>query len=97
MVKLSEFSKLLPYVIKTISTLDISTPKVEIAKIFNLPSEFIETLSTTLNEYYVPSKMRIPTEPELGTAATLEPPKQLPQEVEQLATWSQIPIRLGAS
>lgn len=95
-VKFSEFSKLLPHVIRTISMLDTSTPKVEVAKIFNLPSEFIETLSTALREYYVPSKMRIPTEPKLETAAT-KLPKQLPQEVGQSADWGKIPMQLGAS
>jgi hypothetical protein len=96
-VRLSEFSKFLPHVIKTVSMLDPNTPKVEIAKIFNLPSEFVETLSTALREYYIPTGRLIPTEPELRTAATLELQKQIPQAVKQSVTWAEVPIRLGAS
>jgi hypothetical protein len=96
-VRLSEFSKYLPHVIRTISMLDPDTPKVEIAKIFSLPLEFVETLSAALREYHIPTKMLIPSEPELRTAATLEAQKQIPQEAEPLVTWGQVPPRLGAS
>jgi hypothetical protein len=96
-VRLSEFTKILPNLMKTISMVSPTTPRIEIARIFNTSSELIETISTALCEYYVSIRNVAPIEPELPTAATVEPQKILPQELEQPIAWIETPIRLGAS
>jgi len=96
-VKLSEFSKLLPYVIKTISMVDLSDPRVEIAKIFNLPSEFIENLSGALREYYIPTRMLTSREREFETAATVGLQRPPSPEVEQQEALMKGHVFLGAS
>jgi hypothetical protein len=94
-VRLSGLSELLPHMIEAVS-LDPATPNVELAKIFNIPLEFVETLSTALSQYYTPTRMLVSTEPELKTAATLVSPGLVPHEAEQQG-WVQVPSRLGAS
>ena len=97
MVRLSDFTKLLPNLMKTISIASPTAPRIEIAKIFNISSEFVETISTALCEYYVSIRRAVPVEPEPPTAATVETQKILPQELEQPMAWTETPIRLGAS
>lgn len=95
-VKLPEFARLLSHVIKTISMLDQSTPRVEIAKIFNLPSDFVEKLSEALRQYYVPTRLLIPTEREFETAATVELQNPSLPEIRQEEAWIKGSV-LGAS
>jgi hypothetical protein len=95
-VRLSGLSELLPHIIRAVA-LDPNSPRVELAKIFNLPLGFVETLSTALSQYYTPAKMLVFTEPELATAATLGSQGIVPQQVEQQTVWAQVPAQLGAS
>jgi hypothetical protein len=83
MVKLSEFSTLVPYLFKTLSMVEPGVSRVEVAKTFNLPIEFIENLSKALYEYYVPTRLLTPIE-KLETAATIGLQTQAFREVEQL-------------
>jgi len=78
-LKLSEFTKLLPSLINTISSVYPYVPDSEIAKIFNLPRDFVHTLCTTLHENYIaigspPASVNItpsPYERNYSTAGTI--------------------------
>jgi hypothetical protein len=61
MVKLTEFSLLIPNLIKTISVVSPYTPDNEIAKVFNIPKEFIDTFSEALRDNYI--AIRVPVQP----------------------------------
>lgn len=97
-VKLSEFSKLLlPSLIKTISMLSPYTPESEIASIFNMPHEFIQTLSAALREHYIPIRISAPMKPDFTTAATLRLQEPLAQRVKRKDPWVKTRIGLGSS
>ena len=89
-VRFSGLSELLPHMIRAVS-LDPNTSRVELAKIFNLPLDFVDALSTALSQYYAPAKMVVLTEPELATAATLGSQGLVPQQAEQQTVWVQVP------
>jgi hypothetical protein len=90
LLKISELSKLIPSLIKTVSAVSPCTSDNEIAKIFNLPEEFVHTFSTALHESCI--AIRAPTvslkiipshyEGEQDTASTvqLHPPQPLEAE-----------------
>lgn len=93
-LKFSELSMFIPSLIKTISSTSPYIPDREVAKFFNLPSDFIHTLSVALHENYIAirtptASLRISPSPYEGnheTAGTIElhlhgSPESLQQEV----------------
>jgi len=60
-VRLREFAVLVPNLIRTISTISPYTPDDEIAQIFNLPREFVSTMSTALHDNYVSIRALAPS------------------------------------
>lgn len=96
-VKLSEFSEhLIPSLIRTISMLSPYTPESEIASIFNIPDEFVQTLSDALHEHYVAIRIPTPMKPEPITAATLGSRARMPR-VKAKRLWMEAPIGEGSS
>jgi hypothetical protein len=53
-VRLTEFSRLVPDIVKAVATLSPYVPNNEIARIFNLPANFVNTLSVALHDSYIP-------------------------------------------
>jgi len=97
-VRLSEFSKLLlPSLIKAISMLRPYVPEGEIASIFNIPHEFVQTLSTVLQEHYIAIRMPTPMKIESTTAATLGLQESLLSEAKRKKPWIEAPIGVGSS
>ncbi len=78
-MKLPNLSKLLPSLIRTISSTYPYIPDTEIAKVFNLPADFVHTISVTLHQNYIAIKtptvsMKITSSPYEGnhrTASTI--------------------------
>lgn len=52
-VRLTEFSGLMPDILKAVATLSPYVPGNEIARIFNLPARFVETLSAGLHDNFI--------------------------------------------
>lgn len=59
-VKLTEFSMLIPNLIRTISAVGPYTPDDEIGSIFNIPKEFVDNLSTALHDNYIAIRATAP-------------------------------------
>ncbi len=99
-LKLSELSILVPSLIKTISSTYPYIPDSEIAKFFNLPSDFILTLSVALHENYIAIRTPIaplkispsPYEGNHETAGTIELHLHGFPEAVQPEVWTKKPI-----
>jgi len=61
-VRLTEFCRLIPDIVKAVATLSPYVPHNEIAKIFNLPAGFINVLSAALHDSYIPIRAVEPTQ-----------------------------------
>lgn len=92
-VKLSELSTIIPHLFKALSIVDLSVPRAEIAKTFNLPIDFIENLSRVLYEYYVPTRI-FQIREKFETASTAGLQKQPAEALTQLA-WQVEQLQFG--
>jgi hypothetical protein len=91
-VRLTEFSHLMPDLVKTISVSAPYLPTSEIAKLFSLPIAFVNAFATALHDNYIAIRAIEPVqttaypllENKTATMATLTPTTN---EIEEQITW----------